>query len=106
MFAMVELSEISKLDLTGAQWRVFWQVAAAVNKETGIAAIRTQQIAADIDAIPQNVSRELSALRRRHVLIAEGPGQWRINSNLAWRGELKDWENHFADDREPRWSKS
>jgi hypothetical protein len=91
-FVMIEVESARNLRLTGKEWEMFWEFAAATDRENGQARIRTAELAKRLEMIPQNVSRMLRKLKDRNVILEEGLSVWRINPRLLTRGSVERWQ--------------
>jgi hypothetical protein len=104
-FTMIETSTdgITRLRLTGAEWTVLMHFIAALNADTGRAAIRVTDVARATGFRGPNVSRIVASLRDRKILFRESAISWRVNTHIAYRGEVTDWSQAYYSDPEPIW---
>jgi hypothetical protein len=97
-FVLVEVENTMRhLEMTSKEWTLFWEMAARVDRENGEIRVRTAELAAALDIVPQNASRLLRRLRDRHILIEEGLSIWRINPKLLTRGSAERWAADMDD---------
>lgn len=104
-WGLIDYPAMAKLEMTAVTARIFWVIAGAVNKDTGIARMTATEIAAELDMARANVSRAIAELEQRRILLRLGRSRWHINPHVTYRGEAKDWEDFTADEPEPEWSR-
>lgn len=90
-------SGLSKLNLSGAEWRLFWTLADYVSLDTGSARVQTRELAGILGYREDHCSRVLGRLRRRGILLREGTGKWRFNPQLLGFGSVDGWAKQMDD---------
>lgn len=103
-YAMVDTESMGMLDLSRQEYRVFSFLMSKADTGTGEIRVTNTYIVRGTGMTANNVSKTMKLLRERNIIIAEGYGVWRFNSNILWVGEWKKWGKAAADDPEPIWS--
>lgn len=93
-FVMVAISmdAMPRLNMAKGEWTLFWTLVSYLDLERGEARVSTKELAEKVDRFPQDVSRSLTRLRKRNILIRERQGVWRVNPHLLARGTVEQWE--------------
>jgi len=91
------------LHLSGVEWRVVWAVADYLILETGMARVKTAELAGILGYTPRFTSRVLGRLRRRNVLIREAAGVWCFNPRIVGYGSVEGWAKRMEDAPEIDW---
>lgn len=102
---LVDYDVMTRLELTGAEYRILFEVLRAIPEKGGAVAFITQQEIADrLHIAPPNVSKVMSALRKRHIIWPlRQRGRWQVNSWIAYNGDFDSWNMDAESDPEPIW---
>ena len=95
---------LSRLELTGMEFRVLAAFMSYVPEKGGATAFCTLQEVADMvgSKLP-NVSKVVKDLRGRNVVWRERNGRWRVNAWLVFNGDFDSWNTDAEEDPEPVW---
>lgn len=91
-FMLVNIEAMPRLKMSKGEWSLFWAVVSYVDRERGEARVATGELARSLDWLPHNVSRSLSALARRGILVRVERGVWQISPLLMTRKAVDKWE--------------
>jgi hypothetical protein len=102
---LVDYDVMTRLELTGAEYRILFEVLRAIPEKGGNIAFVTQQEIADrLNIAPPNVSKVMSALRKRHIVWPlKQRGRWQVNAWVAYNGDFDSWNSDAEVDPEPIW---
>lgn len=106
VFALVDMSRLTDLELTQHESKVFWAIADSLTKDSGsIARIGTGEIAERVSLAYSNVGAALTSLKRRRIIRRERVGVWAINPWLIYAGSAEDWETATEAAPQPEWTR-
>lgn len=106
--AMLDLDNITRLELSGLEYRILFAVMAAVPEKGGCRAVVTfDEIARTIDSSVPSVSRAMGVLRDRRIITREGNrvGRLVVNPWLMFNGDFDSWSAETDDSLEPIWTR-
>lgn len=103
IFALADMGALSRLEMTGREWDLFFAMAHALNAETNEARITIAEMAEHTGMQPSNAAKVIGTLRDRRIIITLRRGVHRINAHLLFRGSNIDWDAVAATEREPLW---
>lgn len=95
-FAMVNLETVTQLEMSKGVWKLFWQVVAHMDRESGQSRVTTAELALLLGWSGPVTSRALSSLATRGILIRHRMGVWRINPLLLTRNSAVQWEEEMV----------
>lgn len=104
-FVMVAISmdAMPRLIMAKGEWTLFWTLVSYVDMERGEARVSTKELAEKVGRFPQDVSRSLSRMVKRNIILRERQGVWRVNPHLLARGTIEQWEVDMRDAPEIDW---
>lgn len=114
VYMMVDTLSLSQLTLTAAEYRVLTYIIGRAQKpeqggegdtfhEVEIVA-PSGLIARDLDIHINNVSKVVSRLVKRNILIRKMQGVYRVNRKIAHSGSWKTWNTAAKNDPEVDWT--
>lgn len=90
-FMMVDIEAMPRLRMSKGEWSLFWQLVSYVDRERGEARVSTKELSKQLGATASNVSRTLSRLQQRGILLRLEVGVWRISPRLMSRKAVEQW---------------
>lgn len=100
--SMVDLDVITRVELTGAEHRVLFNIAARIPQKGGVEArVSVNEIAAGCEMKPQNVSKIMKDLRARNILRTLRVGVHQITPWLLYNGDFDSWNMETDEWPEP-----
>lgn len=102
---LVDYDVMTRLELTGSEYRVLFAVLRAIPEKGGnVAYITQREIAAQFGIRSSNVAKTMTALRKRHILWPlRQQGRWQVNAWIAYNGDFDSWNSDADTDPEPIW---
>lgn len=104
---MVDNGVISRLEMTGSEYRVFWTICSHIPKSGGSTAfVQVGQIAKELGIQQSFVSRILKELRERRIIETVRTGEHKVNPWILWNGMMDDWVDESEDYPEPIYTRN
>lgn len=102
---LVDYDVMTRLELTGSEYRVLFEVLRAIPEKGGNVAFVTQgEIANRLGIRQSGVAKVMSALRKRHIVWPlRQQGRWQVNAWVAYNGDFDSWNSDAETDPEPIW---
>jgi hypothetical protein len=104
--SLVDIGLMTKLELSGQEYRVLNAVIMHIPEKGGSDAFCTMQEIADMLGIAhQSVSRIMKMLRERNIVMRRTSkiGRWHVNAWLVYNGDFDSWNAEAEHDPEPIW---
>lgn len=99
---MVDNDVMSRLEMTGSEYRVFWAICTHIPKAGGSTAyVQVAELADDLGIAKSFVSRIMRALRDRRIIETVKTGVHRVNPWILWNGMMDDWVDESEEYPEP-----
>lgn len=105
---MLDLDNITKLELSGLEYRVLFAVMKAVPEKGGCRAYVTiEEIATTIDSTVPSVSRAMKTLRERRIITREDNrvGRLVVSPWVLYNGDFDSWAAEAEQSPEPIWTR-
>lgn len=106
--AMADLGNLTKLELSGLEYRVLFAVMRAVPEKGGRTAFVTmEEIAEQIGSTTPSVSRAIKSLRERNIVWRPDSriGRLNVSAWLMYNGDFDSWNMEAEKDPEPLWTR-
>lgn len=105
-YVMIDSRSIGDLELTPSEHRVIAKMLEVADRnDQSRSRISTSLIAERLSMAPSNVSKVITALRKRRIIFKEGVGYWRVTPWYAFAGEWPEWDKTAKHFPEPVWSR-
>lgn len=102
--SLMDIGVMTRLDLTGAEYRVLFCLLRHVPEKGGVEAHASiAEIADELTMKAPSVSRVLRDLRDRHIVRTIRQGKHEINPWLAYSGDFDSWNAETDGWPEPIW---
>ena len=101
---LIDLGLMSRLEISGNEFRILAAVMAHVPEKGGADAFCTMQdIADELNLAASSVNRTMQSLQRRRILTKIRQGKWHVNTWLMYNGDFDSWNAEADDEPEPIW---
>lgn len=104
--ALVDMGLMSRLELSGNEWRILTCIMSCIPEKGGADAFVTmQEIAALTGISVPSISRTMKVMRERNIVMktTRHTGRWHVNAWLAYNGDFESWNSQAEVDPEPIW---
>lgn len=105
-FAYWDQYAMLNLDVTMAERRLVDFILSSTSPDTRYAVTPPLEIAHRLQVRPDYISRILTDLVKRRIVIRHRPSVYQVSPWIAWVGPHEEWAKATAEIREPLWSRT